>query len=142
MRLSALAFAALLPLPALAQSGFAYVQAPEQSSGIAFAETPAEAFAAATQGCLEGGAEAENCIPMTWCQPSGWAIDVFLQHSEGPHWHEVHCGLPARATAEALADLLCDRTARPYLIECAMVQMWDPDGTQVRTVDDAPLTKG
>ncbi|WP_334193053.1 hypothetical protein [Pararhodobacter sp.] len=123
---------ALLPLPALAQDGprgIAFVQAPEQSSGVALGRTPDEAFAAATAQCVEGGALAEDCLRTNWCYPAGFSIDIFAQHREGPHWHEVICGLPSREAGEQVAHALCDTAARPYLIECALVQVYDPDGT-------------
>jgi len=130
MRLPAVCLALCLPGLALAQPlGIAFVQAPEQSSGMAMAETPQAAFAAATQGCIEGGAWAEDCLPVAWCFPAGWSIDVFAQHAEGPHWHETLCGLPSEQVARAVAAELCNRAARPYLIECALVQVIDPDGT-------------
>lgn len=121
-----------LPLPALAQegpSGIAFVQAPEQSWGVAMGANAEEAFRIATEMCVAGGAEARDCLPITWCFPAGWSIDVFAQHQEGLHWHELHCGLPERDVAEAVAAQLCDRAARPYLIECALVQVYDPQGT-------------
>lgn len=121
-----------LPLPALAQEGplgIAFVQAPEQSSGLATGATPGEALKAATEICVAGGAEARDCLTTNWCQPAGWSIDLFVQHQEGLHWHEVHCGLPERSLAETVAAVLCDRAARPWLIECALAQVYDPQGT-------------
>lgn len=129
---SLLLTALLLPLPALAQngpSGIAFVQAPEQSWGVAMGDSPAEAFAAATAMCVEGGALAEDCLQTNWCFPAGFSIDVFAQHREGNHWHEVICGLPARDVAEQVAHALCDPAARPWLIECQLVQVYDRDGT-------------
>ena len=127
-RLPLAALLALLPLAAQAQmQGIAYVQAPEAGWGVAMGATPSEAFALATEDCVETGVMAEDCIPMSWCQPAGWSIDLFVQHQEGPHWHEFHCGLPDRDTAEALVEPLCDRAGRPWLIECALVQVYDGD---------------
>ena len=131
MRLLTLLTLIALPLTATAQEGprgIAFVQAPEQSFGVGFGATPVEAFAQATAQCVAGGAEAADCLPTTWCQPMGWSIDLFVQHAEGPHWHETHCGLPDHATAQAVAAALCDRQSRPYLIECALVQIYDWDG--------------
>ena len=124
--------ALVLPVPALAQEGpqgIPFVQAPEQSWGVAMGDTPEAALAAATAMCVEGGALAEDCLPTNWCFPAGWSIDIFAQHREGPHWHEVLCGLPSRETGEQVAQALCDRQARPYLIECQLVQLYDRDGT-------------
>jgi hypothetical protein len=129
MRLIALCLALVLPGLALAQPmGIAFVQAPEQSSGRAMGETPEAAFAAATQACVEGGALAEDCVQTNWCAPAGWSIDIFAQHTEGPHWHETVCGLPSEPVARAVAAQICDRAARPYLIECALVAVIDPEG--------------
>lgn len=139
----ALLIALLLPLPAVAQPmGIAFVQAPEMSQGMGRGETPDEAFAAATADCVTAGAymsaTPEDCLPTNWCFPSGWSIDIFAQHQEGPHWHEMQCGLPDRAVAERVAEALCDRAARPYLIECALVQVYDPEG--VAQLGDEPET--
>ena len=117
--------------PSLAQDGpkgIAFVQAPEQGGGVCVGATPEEGFSCAVAQCMESGATDEDCIRTNWCQPAGWSVDVFVQHSEGPHWHEVLCGLPTQAIAEAAAVHLCDRGQRDYLIECAVVQIYDPDG--------------
>ncbi len=122
------AFAGLLAItPALAD-GIAFVQAPEQGSGVAIGATMEEAFGKAVAQCMESGALKEDCIRTNWCEPAGFSVDVFLQHSEGPHWHEVVCGLPDEQIARNVGEALCDRDARPYLIECAVVQVYDPDG--------------
>ncbi len=119
----------LLPLGAWAQPlGIAFVQAPEQSSGMALGETPQAAFAAATRQCVNGGALIEDCIPTNWCQPAGWSIDLFVMLRDGPHWHEVHCGLPDRELAERVARTLCDTADRDWILECVLVQIHDPDG--------------
>ena len=123
------AAALILPFGASAQErGIAFVQAPEQSSGMAIGATPEEAFAAATAQCVEGGAYPEDCLRTNWCLPSGYSIDVFAQHQEGLHWHETLCGLPSEETAREVAEVLCNRSARPYLSECMLVQLYDPDG--------------
>ena len=122
----------LCPLPVLAQDGprgIAFVQAPEQGSGVAMGATPDAAFALAEAQCVASGARAEDCLRTTWCFPAGWTVDIFAQHREGPHWHEVTCGLPSRAVAEVVAHALCDPAERPYLIECLPVQIYDPEGT-------------
>jgi len=133
----------LPPLPAVAQpTGIAFVQAPEMAQGMATGPDAATALAAATAECLAAGgyldATAEDCLPTNWCFPSGWSIDIFAQHQEGLHWHEVHCGLPDRAVAQSVARALCDRATRPYLIECALVQVYDPEG--VAQLGDEPDT--
>ncbi|WP_417586871.1 hypothetical protein [Pararhodobacter oceanensis] len=121
----------LAPLPLAAQdglSGIAFVQAPEMSSGMALAQTPADAFAAATAECTEGGAETEDCIPTNWCQPAGFSIDLFVMHTEGLHWHEVTCGLPTEEIARATAAAICTQGARPWIADCQLVQIYDRDG--------------
>lgn len=119
---------ALAPLSALAEPGIAFVQAPEMSSGMAVGASPAEAIDAAMAECVAGGAMAEDCIVTNWCSPAGWSVDIFAQHREGLHWHEVVCGLPTRAMGEMVAQTLCDRGERPDLIECLLVQVYDPEG--------------
>lgn len=123
--------AVLAALPAAAQDGrqgIAFVQAPEQGSGVCMATMPEEGFSCAVAKCMESGASDADCLRTNWCQPAGWSIDIFAQHSEGPHWHEVLCGLPSRTIAEAAAAHMCDRIQRDYLIECSLVQVYDPQG--------------
>jgi hypothetical protein len=109
----------------------AFAQAPEQSGGVGIGATVTEAIAAAMAECVAGGAPEENCFITAACEPAGWSVDVFVQHQEGPHWHEMHCGLPDEVTARAVAATLCDAEARPYLMECALVQVVDPAGVRV-----------
>lgn len=108
--------------------GIAYVQAPEQGGGVAMGATPEEALAGARQGCIETGADARDCLPIAWCMPAGWSVDVFVQHVEGIHWHEFYCGLPERAIAEQVANAVCNLDARPWLVVCQAAQVYDPDG--------------
>jgi hypothetical protein len=108
----------------------AYAQAPEQSGGVATAATVEEAIAAAVAECVAGGARDEDCFISAACEPAGWSMDIFLQHAEGPHWHEMICGIAEEATIKAIAAAVCDRQARPYLIECAVVQVVDPAGVK------------
>jgi hypothetical protein len=134
MRLTALVLAACLALPTTAVSeplGIAFVEAPEQGSGVALAALPEEAFELATQACMETGALAEDCLAVAWCFPAGWSVDLFQQHREGPHWHVFHCGLPDRETALAVAATICKAGLDSHLIECAPVRLFDPEGTQI-----------
>jgi len=134
----------LLPLPALAQEyvplGIGFVQAAEQYSGAVIGTDAAQVFQQATEACTGAGAMVQDCQVMAWCQPMGWAIDVFLMHTEGPHWHEFHCGLPDQETALAVAAQLCNGGVRTYLLDCALVQMWDAEGNLVlgERADPAP----
>jgi hypothetical protein len=36
--------------------------------------------------------------------------------------------MPERAIAEQVANALCDLNARPWIIECMTVQVYDPEG--------------
>ena len=110
------------------QVGIAFVEAPEQGGGVAIAATPEVAFANATAQCMQSGALEEDCIKTNWCMPAGWSVDVFVQHQEGPHWHEVVCGLPSKDAAMATAQHMCDPQERDYLIGCFAVQLYDSEG--------------
>jgi hypothetical protein len=127
-----IALAAMLSTsPASAQDGpkgIAFVQAPQQGGGVCLGATPEEGFACAAAECTAGSAADEDCIRTNWCQPAGWSVDVFMQHREGPHWHEVICGIPTETIAKAAASHLCDMNERDYLIECSVVQIYDPRG--------------
>ncbi len=109
-------------------AGIAFVEAPEQSSGMCVGNTPEDAFACAKMQCVEGGAVEEDCIETKWCQPTGWSVDFFVQHQEGLHWHEVICGLDSAETAMAMESVVCNRENRNYLIECAAVRLINPEG--------------
>ncbi|MEM9575070.1 MAG: hypothetical protein AAF870_07565 [Pseudomonadota bacterium] len=108
--------------------GIAFVQAPEQGGGVAIASTPEVAFANATAQCMQSGALEEDCIKTNWCMPAGWSVDVFVQHQEGPHWHEVVCGLPTKSAAMAAVLHMCDPAQRDYLLSCFAVQVYDTAG--------------
>jgi hypothetical protein len=120
---------ALVAAPAAAQS-IAFAQAPEQALGLGTGATIEAAIEAARADCVAGGAHAEDCRIASACGWAGWSVDVFVQHQEGPHWHEIFCGFDSRETAEAVGAALCDRQARPDLVECLTVQIWDQDGTE------------
>lgn len=131
MRPLLLALALTLPGAALAQPmGIAFVEAPEQGSGVALSNIPAEAFELATLRCMDSGALPEDCMAVAWCFPAGWSVDLFQQHREGPHWHVFHCGLPDRDTALAVAGAICEAGLKDYLIECAPVRLFNPEGTE------------
>lgn len=137
MRTVSIAYAAaaalLLAQTAIAQdgpNGIAFVQAPEQGGGTAVGATMEAAFADAVAQCMESGAAEEDCLKTNWCQPAGWSVDIFMQHEEGPHWHEVICGLPTETIAKAAATHMCDKLERPYLIACQVVQVYDQDGNK------------
>jgi hypothetical protein len=122
--LSALLLMFITP-PAAWADGIAIVQAPEQSSGICTGKSAKEAFACATRKCVAGGAAAEDCLEMAYCD-YGWTVDVFMQSKEGSHWHEFHCGRKTRKEAEAAGKLACNKTRMKELMECSAVQFYDP----------------
>lgn len=112
--------------------GIAFAEAPEQSSGVCTGGNPEKTLACAREKCVAGGAEARDCARVAWCFPAGWSADIFLQHREGPHWHEYLCGWETREAAEKAAAIKCDRSMRDYLIECSAVRFWDPDGKEIQ----------
>lgn len=125
------AVALSLPLTASAQDGprsIAFVQAPEQATAIALGDTVESAMAEAVDSCVKQGGYPEDCQVTAACSSAGWSIDIFAQHQEGLHWHEFQCGLPSPEVARAVAAAICHRPDRPYLIECALVQLYDPSG--------------
>ena len=78
--IAALGFAAG-PVNAEETVGIAFVQAPEQSSAVCFADNLDKAFACAKKECAKrGGATARDCLRTTWCYPSRWSANLFLQH--------------------------------------------------------------
>jgi len=109
--------------PAAAEA-IAFAQAPEMSFGIGLGGGLAEAIDRAMEDCGHPG----DCVVTTACSPAGWSVDVFLQHREGLHWHEIFCGFDSRETAEAIVPQLCSLATRPYLIDCMLSQVWNPDG--------------
>lgn len=110
--------------------GIAFAEAPEQSSGVCTGDNPIEALKCARDKCAEGGAEPSDCLRVKWCYPAGWSADIFLQHQEGPHWHEYLCGWDSKDAVIKAAEIACDRSRRAYLIECAAVRFWSPEGVE------------
>lgn len=115
--------------PATAQ-GIAFAEAPEQSSGVCVGDNPDQALACARKKCADDGAEPGDCLRVRWCYPAGWSADIFLQHKEGPHWHEYLCGWDSREAVLRAIEVACDRVRRDYLIECSAVRFWSPDGSE------------
>ncbi|MEX0347215.1 MAG: hypothetical protein AB3N20_19995 [Rhizobiaceae bacterium] len=110
--------------------GIAFSEAVEQSSGVCFGDNPVDAMQCARDKCAAGGAEARDCLRVKWCYPAGWSADIFLQHQEGPHWHEYLCGWDSRESVLRAAEVACDRSLRSYLIECSAVRLWSPEGVE------------
>ncbi|NBU25102.1 MAG: hypothetical protein EBS39_05710 [Gammaproteobacteria bacterium] len=108
--------------------GIAFVHAPEMGSGVCTGNTPEKAFACAREQCIREGGNTQACKRIAWCFPARWSVDVFLQNTDGYHWHEVTCGLDSRETAAKVAEAQCDRKTRPYLRECTVTRFFDPDG--------------
>ena len=115
-----------MPLATFAD-GIAIVQAPEQSFGICVGKNAKAAFDCAKKQCVKGGAAIEDCLEMTYCD-YGWTVDVFMQSTEGNHWHEYHCGWKTRKEAEAAGKLACNAERKKQLMECSAGQFYDPKG--------------
>lgn len=117
--------------PSVAQDGplaFAASQAPEAGTGICHENSlPAAATCALNKCIAETGFEAEYCPIQTYCMPAGWAVDIFMQHQEGPHWHEFMCGWASREQLELAVTIACDSE---WLIECSAVRIWSPQGEE------------
>ncbi|MGI9350307.1 MAG: hypothetical protein ACR2O3_01990 [Rhizobiaceae bacterium] len=116
--------------------GVAFVEAPEQSSGMCFADNADYGFACARQKCMANGTLKADCLRVRWCYPAGWSADMFLQHKEGLHWHQYLCGWSSREDIETAANLICEGSQKKWLIECTMVRLWNPNGTEIRTTTD------
>ena len=106
----------------------AYAQAAEVSGGVGTGATIEAAIAAARADCVAGGARAEDCLITAACEPAQWSVDIFVQHQEGPHWHEMLCGIADEALVAGVVAAVCDGAARPWIMECALVQVRDPFG--------------
>lgn len=112
------------------ETGIAIFQAPEAGGGICFGQDGEKTIACARQKCIEDtGLESEDCIASAWCYPMGWTGDLFVQHKEGPHWHEFICGQIDKVSLQKAAAVKCNRD---YLIACNMVQMWSPEGKEIK----------
>lgn len=129
--LSALASSMLACSFALAQDGqkgIAFAIAPEQADGMCIGEEAGKTVKCARQKCVAGGALAEDCAPVAWCFPMGWSAQVSILHKEGISWSEYLCGWDSHRAVDAAAKIKCDAKLRPFIQECAVVQVWDRDG--------------
>lgn len=109
--------------------GIAVAQAAEAGLGVCFSPEAADAIDCAQKECMDqSGLGIADCAANLWCYPHGWVADIFMQHSEGPHWHKFVCDQQDRETLEALVAFECDKD---YLIECTAVRIWDPEGAEV-----------
>ena len=120
--------------PAIAQEGpigIAFAEAPEQSSGVCTGQSTDKTLACAREKCVAGGAMAEDCLRVKWCYPAGWSADLFVQHQEGIHWHQYLCGWDSREALMAAVAVACDKSLRPYIIECSAVRFWDNNGREL-----------
>lgn len=110
-------------------AGIAVVQAPEAGLGICHATDMDSGIECARTECIEQSGLSENeCAVNLWCQPALWSADIFMQHAEGPHWHEVICGWQDRDHLEAAIAVRCESD---YLIACSAVRLWDPEGNEI-----------
>lgn len=123
------------PVAAEETRGIAFVEAPEQSSGACLASNPEKAFQCARDKCSANGTLASDCLRVKWCYPSGWSADIFMQHKEGPHWHNYLCGWSTREDLEAAAKIACEGSQEEWLIECSIVQIWDDQGKAIALPD-------
>jgi hypothetical protein len=128
----AVAIACLASVPAVAEGpiGIAFVEAPEQGGGVCLSDNADKGFECARKQCMESGALAADCLRVKWCYPAGWSADIFKQHREGPHWHHLLCGWDSEADLDAAIEIACKGSSAEYLIECAPVAKWSPDGTK------------
>lgn len=117
------------------QKGIAFVEAPEQGGGVCLDASPEKAFECAVAKCTQSGALDEDCIRVKWCFPAGWSADVFKQHNEGPHWHDALCGWQSEVDLDAAIKIVCEGSAKAYLIECSVVTIWKPDGTKIELIE-------
>ena len=107
----------------------AVYQAPEAGLGVCVGTNTAKAITCAQQKCVaESGLSVEDCIESLVCSPMKWTADIFMQHQEGNHWHEYVCGQGSKALLDQAVAAKCKSD---WLIECAAVQIWRPDGTAV-----------
>ena len=130
----------LFATPALAQGGMsawqgiAVSQAAEAGLGVCLGSDMKQAISCAREQCMtESGLGAEDCHADLWCYPHGFAADIFMQHAEGPHWHEFLCGASDRAELDALIAVKC---AKEYLVECSAVRIWDTDSNELLGLAD------
>lgn len=121
-----------IELDAAGPLGIAVAQAPEAGTGICFGDDAEAALACARAECVdESGLSAAHCLRVLWCYPARWSADVFMQHTEGLHWHDYLCGWEDREQLEAAVALKC---ASEWLIACEAVAIWNPFG------DEQPMT--
>jgi uncharacterized low-complexity protein len=113
-----------------ARKGIAFAQAPEQSVGFCTGANAVNTLNCARAKCAAGGAPAAQCLRQAWCYPGGWSTDIFVQISDGPHFHEFVCGMANRAAAEAVVKVKCDPAIRPNQLECKAVRFIDESGTE------------
>lgn len=131
----ALALLSLAAISAAAQENtrkaIAFSYAPEMSLGHCVAADAQSAIACAKKACIANGGTKEDCFDVAACFPANWTVAVFMQHNDGPHWTEFHCGWQSRELALKAAQVACDKTARPELMECAATLLYDEDGKEI-----------
>lgn len=120
----------LAPSWAVARSGIAYVEAPEMSSGVCVGGDVVDALKCARKQCVDGGGTDEDCVDIAYCFPARWSVDVFVQSSEGNHWHEFYCGWDSKKLALEAAKTACNKKLRQGIMECQAVMIYDEDGNQ------------
>ena len=132
-RLIAAALAAALPLiaaPAFAQrakavpQAFAVVQAPEAAVEVCHGTSAQAALDCARKRCQKRAGRGA-CFAVTACEPAGWAGVMGVRMSE-VHFSNAICGAPSREAAIAALKAFCDGQTGGK--ECAVTQLWSPDG--------------
>lgn len=88
--------------------GVAFVSAPEQSSGVCFADNADKGFQCVRSKCAYDETPRSECLRVKWCYPAGWSADIFLQNKEGLHWHHYLCVWSSRGEVEAAVKLICE----------------------------------
>lgn len=111
--------------------GIAFAYAPEQGFGVCTGTDPQTAFECAQKKCTESGASVQDCLPVSWCFPSGWSVAANILHPLGNHWTEFRCGWHSRKEALAAGALLCETAERNMAQDCAVAVLWDEAGKEI-----------
>ena len=122
--------AARVDAPALAQKArtvpqaFAVVQAPEAAVEVCHGTSVQAALDCARKRCQKRAGRGA-CFAVTACEPAGWAGVMGVRMSE-VHFSNAVCGAPSREAVVAALKAFCEGHAGGK--ECAVSQLWSPDG--------------
>ena len=106
---------------------FAAVQAPEAAVEVCHG-TSARAAMDCAQAKCQRKAGRGACFSVTACQPAGWAGVMGVQLAE-VHFSNAVCGAPTREAAVASLRAFCQ--GYTGMKQCAVAQIWSPDGKLV-----------